>query len=110
MGSTIARTLAGVASGAISLSNFYGKSNYGEQIYNAYGTFSFTVPAGVTQLRATVVAAGGGGGVGVSPQGAGSGGGSGGAVRAIGTVTPGETVSVVVGYGPANNGDRKSVV
>jgi hypothetical protein len=75
----------------------------GESAYTTAGTYSFVVPSGVTSIAA--VAVGGGGGGGGSPGGSGqsSGGGGGGALvwgNSI-PVTPGETLTVVVGAGGA---------
>lgn len=68
-----------------------------KQIFTAGGTF--TIPAGVTSAKVTVVGAGGGGGG--SDAGAtfnGAGGGSGGsAVKWLTSLTPGNTLTVAVG-------------
>lgn len=79
-------------SGQISISQFYGKSNSGEQIFTASGTF--TVPVGVTSICFVAVGAGGPGtydGVGVR---AGAGGGLG--YKNNVAVTPGQQISVVI--------------
>jgi len=76
------------------------------QIFTASGTFS--VPTGVSQVDALVVAGGGGGGGGSGPPGSfsGGGGGAGGLVFATNyPVTPGGTVSVTVGDGGAAGPD-----
>jgi len=100
------RTLAGVPSGAISVSNFYGKSNTltGQQTYTTAGSYSFVIPAGVSSI--TVLAVGGGGGsVGAygpfSKDAYGGGGASGGALAYYNnySVTPGQSVAIVVGAG-----------
>ena len=54
------RTLLGVASGAITLNNAYGKSNVtqGQQAYTTAGTYTFVVPAGVTSISGVCVGAG----------------------------------------------------
>lgn len=55
------RTLAGVPSGTISLSNFYGKSNtppFACATYTTVGSFTFTVPTGITSISVVCVAAG----------------------------------------------------
>ena len=64
------------------------------------GTYTFTVPAGVTQVSAVCIGGGGGGGGnnGVSGPGA-SGGGGGGLAYGTFTVTPGENLTVIVGSG-----------
>lgn len=96
------------ASGTISFSHFYGKSAIvpGQQWYVSPGTYTFTVPSNITFVSA--VAIGGGGGssrankyaAGWSTTGYGGGGGGGGGL-AYGTftVTPGDTITVVVGAG-----------
>jgi hypothetical protein len=70
-------------------------------VFTSSGTF--TIPAGVTAVKVTVVGGGGGGGSGNtagSPEKLGSGGGSGGiAIEWITGLTPGSTVSVTVGSG-----------
>ncbi len=83
------------------------------------GTYSWTVPAGVTRLYVEAWGAGGGGGYGASPNPHGGGGGAGGGAIKVWTVTPGQTVSIVVGAagaggaGPANanggNGGNSTV-
>ena len=71
-----------------------------EELYDQVGTYSFDVPAGVTEISA--VAIGGGGGAafctGSNASSAGGGGGGGTAWGTF-TVTPGETLTVVVGTG-----------
>ena len=71
-----------------------------EELYDQVGTYSFEVPAGVTEVSA--VAIGGGGGAafctGSNASSAGGGGGGGNAWGTF-TVTPGETLTVVVGTG-----------
>ena len=68
-------------------------------VYTNFGTYSFTVPAGITQLTYVVYGAGGGAGASNSDGDChtGSGGGAGG--KSIGTlaVTPNETLTVIVG-------------
>lgn len=62
---------------------------------------TWTVPDGVTVIRA-YIAGGGGGGAGASPDGrGGGGGGAGGTCIALLGVSPGQVVSVVVGHGGA---------
>lgn len=66
--------------------------------FKTAGTFTFTVPAGVFWIYGQVVGAGGGGagggpGVGIS----GGGGGSGGFAQGWIAVTPGQTITVIVG-------------
>jgi len=69
----------------------------GQQEYTTPGTYSWVVPAGVTSISAVLI---GGGGPGAAPGNPTiAGGGGGGGLRYINnlTVTPGETLTVVVG-------------
>lgn len=77
----------------------------GQQAYTTAGTYSFTVPPGITSLSAVCV--GGGGGGGGSEDSDETGGGGGGGALAYQTsiaVTPGETLTVVVGSAGAAGG------
>lgn len=76
-----------------------GPSGVSGQVFTASGTF--TVPSGVTAVRATVVGAGGAGGG--QSQSGGAGGGI--AIKYITGLTPGQTISVTVG---AANGNTSS--
>ena len=67
----------------------------GVQVFTANGTF--TIPAGITKVRVTVVGGGGGGSIG-------GGGGGGTATKFISGLTPGGTVSVTVGTGGSGAG------
>jgi Tfp pilus assembly protein PilX len=67
---------------------------YGSQSYTTPGTYTFTVPAGVTQVTFIAVGGGGGGGAG-----GGGGGGAGGTYTGTLTVTPAQQISTVVGSG-----------
>jgi len=88
----------------ISASGGGGFANW--QIFTGNGTF--TVPAGITKVKATVV--GGGGGSGGSNNGpSGGGGGGGAAIRIITGLTPGGTVSVTVGGGGGGGNGSPSV-
>lgn len=77
----------------ISASGGGGFSNI--QVFTSSGTF--TVPAGITKVKATVVGGGGGGG-GTTPT---PGGGGGTSIEIISGLTPGGTVAVTVGGGGA---------
>lgn len=80
--------------------------------YTAAGTYSVTVPAGLTKLRATLWGGGGGGGGGSSRlmlSYSGGGGSSGGYVTSLLTVTPGQVLTVVVGAGGAPGGARDGI-
>ena len=59
---------------------------------------TFTIPAGVTQVKATIVAGGGAGGAGTGTNANGAGGGAGGsAIKWLTGLTPGNTLTVTVG-------------
>lgn len=74
--------------------------NINSAIYGTPGNYTFTVPAGVTQLRMLAIGGGGGGGAGSGGWGSGGGGGCGGALAGgTMTVTPGQKISLYVGYG-----------
>ena len=95
---TIVRTLAGVASGAISMDNLRGKSNrapYSDVSGYSYtgADQSFTVPSGITSIKVRAWGAGGGSGF-VGPAG-----GDGGYSEAIFATSPGTVFTVVVGRG-----------
>lgn len=96
---TALRTLAGVPSGAISLSNFYGKSNFTPVSRTFTTGTSDTVPTGATQVRIRIVAGGGnseaGGGFGSEVIGAGGGGGGGREFTIA--VTGGNSISFSIG-------------
>jgi len=79
-------------SGAISLFQFLGKSNRGEQIFTASGTF--TVPAGVTSICFVAVGAGGPGNYDGTGVRAGAGGGLG--YKNGVAVTPGQQIAVTI--------------
>jgi hypothetical protein len=72
----------------------------GQVLFTTTGTQSWTVPVGITEISAVVVGGGGGGGGGESGKNDGVTGGAGGGL-AYGTidVTPGETLTIVVGVG-----------
>jgi hypothetical protein len=69
--------------------------------FSTAGTYSFVVPNNVTSLTAVAIGAGGGGGGASSAATSSAGGGGGGALSYSNTisVTPGETLTVVVGSG-----------
>jgi len=74
------------------------------QSYTTPGTYTFTVPAGVTQVTALIVGAGGGGGrsdINGSGAAVAGGGGGGGVYIDSFTVVPNEEIAVVVGAGGA---------
>jgi hypothetical protein len=101
---TNVRTLAGVASGVIVMpTNFYGKSNiipFTAIEYTTAGSYTFTVPAGVTAISAVCVGGGSSGPSGFAPNGGGGGGGGLSYSNNI-SVTPGESLNIVVGVGGA---------
>lgn len=100
---TDVRTLANIPTPntQISFNDFHSKSAITNFNHNTHGTYSFVVPRGVTSVAVTVVGAGGGGGSNNSSGSVygGGGGGSGGYVQTTITVTPGETLTIVVGWG-----------
>jgi len=76
-----------------------------DQVFTTPGTYTYTVPEGVTKISAIVIGGGGGGastdGMNSSQRGYDGGGGGGGGLR-YGTsisVTPGETLDIIVGSG-----------
>ena len=77
----------------------------GEQTFTTTGTTSWTVTTGVTEVSAVVIGAGGGGAAGDSggyqDEEGGCGGGGGGLAYGTFPVTPGETLTIVVGSGGA---------
>jgi hypothetical protein len=75
-----------------SASAFAGK---GGQVFTASGTF--TVPAGVSAVKVTVIGGGGNGGNATNTAGAGGGGGGGASVKYVTGLTAGGTVTVTVG-------------
>lgn len=81
---------------------------YGSQMYTSAGTFTFTVPAGVTKLRITARGGGGGGGCGdrgynsidyMTDSTGGAGGSGGSAKNRIINVSSGATYSITIGVG-----------
>jgi hypothetical protein len=105
------------SSGTISIQNFYGTTKtvapIGQQEYTTAGTYTFVVPTGVTSVCAVTV---GGGGAGIiytstAPRQIGTGGGGGGlAYKNNIAVTPGESLTVIVGIGgtPTNTNPSQS--
>lgn len=92
---------------AISIS---GAPPYTKKTYSNPGTYSFTVPAGVTKLRCEIAGAGGGGGSGLfwndddtgrTDSSAGGKGGNGNKWNGTFTVSPGNTITITVGSGGA---------
>ena len=71
------------------------------QAFTSSGTF--TVPAGVTKVKVTVVGGGGGGRTATNSTSQGGGGSGGAAIKVITGLTPGGTVAVTVGTGGAAN-------
>jgi len=86
------RTLAGVSSGAISMSNLWGKSNAQTYTFTGYGEESWTIPSGKTSFIAKLYGPGGGSGVN-------SGGGYGGYVQATFSCSGGATLTFYKGQG-----------
>jgi hypothetical protein len=75
----------------------------GQEDFTSPGTFTFTVPSGVTSIDAVAVGGGGGGGGSNGASGPGAAGGGGGGLSWLNgiSVTPGETLDVIVGDGGA---------
>lgn len=82
------------------------------RIVYAPGSYTFTVPSGVTQIRVTAVSAGGAGGQGSGSPSflLGGGGGSGAGIRGTRTVSAGQTLAVVVGSGSTTSDGGNSTV
>jgi len=76
-----------------------GGASFNGQIFSTAGNGSYQVPSGVTTVTVKAWGGGGGGGVGSGSSGSGGNGGGSGFAQADITVTPGETLSVVVGNG-----------
>ena len=77
---------------------------FGQKLFNVTGTSSWTVPDGVTEISAVVVGGGGGGagaggGSGGGTDDGGGGGAGGGLAYGTFTVTPGESLTIIVGAG-----------
>lgn len=75
-------------------------------LFGTPGSHTFTVPDGVSSVRVFAIGGGGGGGAGSGGWGSGGGAGCGGAVAGgVLSVTPGQKLSLYVGYGgPGGNG------
>ncbi len=69
--------------------------------YYTAGSFTFNVPAGISVITVKAWGAGGGGGAGTGSSGQGGNGGGGGYAKSVLTVTPTETLDVLVGTGGA---------
>ena len=70
-----------------------------QKAYTTSGTYNFVVPAGITSVSAVAVGGGGGGAYVMFKAGPGAGGGGGGLSYGTFTVTPGESLTVIVGAG-----------
>lgn len=75
--------------------------------YTTPGSYSFTVPAGVTSIQVRM--SGGGGGGGGATGGTGGTGGSGELIEETLTVTPGESLAIVVGAGGTGGGGYEPI-
>lgn len=79
----------------------------GQQIYTTAGTYSWTVPSGITSICVVAVGGGGCGDDGNFGDGGGGGGGGGGLAYANNvTVTPGASYTVVVGIAGTNSNNK----
>ena len=65
---------------------------------------NFTIPAGITKIKVTVIGGGGGGAVGSASNGGAGGGGGGAAIKWLTGLTPGATIAVTIGTGGAGSG------
>ncbi|MGB4967092.1 MAG: hypothetical protein WBO35_02715, partial [Candidatus Saccharimonadales bacterium] len=88
-----------VAGGYIYSAGGSGGSVTMTSVFRTAGTSTFTVPAGVTNLTVQVWGAGGGGGAGSGGSGPGGDGGGGGYSKAVLSVTPSESLTILVGTG-----------
>lgn len=73
----------------------------GFSTYSSPGTFTFTVPTGITRLKVYLWGAGGGGGGSSGAGSAGSAGANGGYCEGYFLVTPGQSIAVTIGTGGA---------
>ena len=84
------------------------EGTFGQQLFTSTGTSTWTVPDGVTQVSAVIVGAGGGGAGGHSggtnDEEGGCGGGGGGLSYGTFEVTPGETLTIIIGTGGNGGG------
>jgi len=71
----------------------------GQEEYTTPGSYTFTVPVGVTEVSAVCIGAGGGGAGGIDGANGGGGGGGGGLAYGLFATTPGENLTVQVGTG-----------
>lgn len=121
LGESALRTLAGVASGTISMSNFYGKSNFTPttRVYTTVGIgFVETIPTGATTMVIEIWGPGGYGGAGwegyinefTYESDGGGGGGAGGYSRSSYNVSGqgGNTINFNVGSHVVNTGSQAS--
>lgn len=75
------------------------------------GSFTFTIPPSVSNLKVTIVGGGGGGGGGTGTNAPGMGGGAGGAaIKWLTGMTPGSTLSVTVGAGGAGGNGANGIM
>lgn len=102
---SVVRTLFGKASGAIAMSDGWGKSNYANSVsFSATGGgTSWTVPAGVTSIKVRMWGAGGGNGL--QQNASTSSGGGGGFMEGIISVTPSQVIYIYVGTAGGQNID-----
>ncbi|HOZ92847.1 MAG TPA: hypothetical protein PK242_02110, partial [Ottowia sp.] len=80
------------------------------QTFTTPGSHSWTVPPGVTHIRVQALGGGGGGGDGVANDGQSASGGPGGLVTSGNlSVTPGQTLTIVVGGGGGASGELEGM-
>ena len=110
LGSTSFRGLAGIASGTIKLSNFYGASSIRFALLTS-GT-SYTIPGAATSVTVVCIGGGGGGGGGTlrtnntGPYTGGGGGGGGVVSYTTLSLTAGRVITFAIGAGGALTGAR----
>jgi hypothetical protein len=85
-----------------------GGTAFNGQIFSTAGSGSYVVPTGVTTITVKSWGGGGGGGAGSGSSGVGGSGGGGGFAQADITVTPGETLDVLVGTGGVSAGNNRN--
>lgn len=78
-----------------------GSSSTVTSVYNTAGSSTYNVPSGVTSITVKAWGGGGGGGAGSGSSGSGGNGGGGGYAKAVISVTPLESLDVLVGTGGA---------
>lgn len=97
-GNAVASGLISDTSSVLAALNITGNNRV---VFPSAGTFTWTVPVGITRIYAQVWGAGGGGGSCSGSNSSGAGGNGGGYSGGVFTVTPGQVLTIVVGAGGA---------